>query len=100
MSYTLKSVTAVGDGYYRFSFTPCSKEFVVDIPKSRLDEVFAALSDLNFNEPFTIDIRRRQEFGNPCGNSDGYGIRFQCSEDWITGVIPVKQSNNAVNNDN
>lgn len=92
MSYTLKSVVARSDGYYRFSFTPCSKEFVVDIPQSRLDEVFAALSDLNFNDAFTINIRKRQEFGNPCGNRNGFEIRFQNSDDWITDVIPVKQN--------
>lgn len=94
MSYTLKSVIARGDGYYRFSFAPCSKEFVVDIPQSRLEEVFAALSDLNFKEAFTIEVRKRQEFGNPCGNRNGFELRFQASEDWITDVIPVKQSDN------
>lgn len=92
MSYTLKSVMAREDGYYRFSFTPCSKEFVVDIPKSRLEEVFVALSDLDLNDAFTIEIRKRQEFGNPCGNRNGFEIRFQASEDWITDVIPVKQN--------
>lgn len=91
MSYTLKSFRAVGDGYYRFSFTPCSKEFIVDIPQSRLEEVFAELSGLDLNKPFTIDIRRRQEFGNPCGNKDSYELRFNYHPDWITGVIPVNQ---------
>lgn len=94
MSYTLKSVIAIGDGYYRFSFAPCSKEFVVDIPQSRLEEVFAALSDLNFKDAFTIEVRKRQEFGNPCGNRNGFELRFQASEDWITDIIPVKQSDN------
>lgn len=100
MSYTLKSVVNVDNGYYRFSFEPCSKEFVVDIPNSCLDEVFEALSNLNPNQPFTIEVRRCQEFGNPCKNRNGYEIRFQCSEDWITNVIPVNQSDNAANNDN
>lgn len=93
MSYTLKSVIARGDGCYRFSFAPCSKEFVVDIPQSRLEEVFAALSDLNLKDSFTIDVRKRQEFGNPCGNRNGFELRFQASEDWITDVIPVNQNN-------
>lgn len=92
MSYTLKSVVARSDGYYRFSFAPCSKEFVVDIPKSRLEEMFAALSKLNLNNAFPIEIRKRQEFWNPCGNINGFEIRFQDSKDWIT-VIPVNQNN-------
>ena len=92
MSYTLKSVVARSDGYYRFSFTPCSKEFVVDIPKSRLEEVFAALSDLNFLDAFTIEVRKRQEFGNPSGNRNGFELRFQNSEDWIVDVVPVNQN--------
>lgn len=100
MLYTLKSVVNVGNGYHRFSFEPCSKEFVVDIPNSCLDEVFEALSNLSYKQPFTIEVRRCQEFGNLYKNRNGYEIRFQWSEDWITNVIPVDQRDNAANNDN
>lgn len=96
MSYKLKSVEARSDGYYRFTFTPCSDEFAVDVPNDKIDEVFACLADINLLFPFRVEVRKRIE-SDTTGSRvrEACEINFEGSENiWITDVVPVKKCDN------